>query len=71
MSRFSEPWEDCPNCKQPFKNQFFLDLSSTFVSFAEATFGYPGNNPMDKIKVMTALRSRIAKYADVKSGNMT
>ena len=70
MSRFSEPWEDCPNCKQPFKNQFFLDLSSTFVSFAEATFGYPGNNPMDKIKVMTALRSRIAKYADVKRDNM-
>ena len=70
MHRFSEPWDDCPNCKQPFKNQLSLDLSSAFVSFAEATFGYPGNNPMDKIKVMTALRSRIAKYADVKRDNM-
>jgi len=53
------------------QKSFFLDLSSAFVLFAEATFGYPGNNPMDKIKVMTALRSRIAKYADVKSGNMS
>jgi hypothetical protein len=71
MWRFSEPWNVCPNCKQPFKNQLSLDLSSAFVSFAEATYGYHGNNPDDKIKVMRALRSSIATYVvNVMDNNM-
>jgi hypothetical protein len=69
-SSFSEPWNDCPNCKQPFKNQLSLDLSSAFVSFAEATYGYHGNNPDDKMNVMRALRSSIATYVDVLRENM-
>ena len=69
-SSFSEPWNDCPNCKQPFKNQLSLDLSSAFVSFAEATYGYHGNNPDDKMNVMRALRSSIVTYVDVLRENM-
>jgi len=70
MHRFSEPWDDCPNCKQPFKNQLSLDLSSAFVSFAEATYGNPGNDAFDKINVITALRSRISICIDVARDNM-
>ena len=69
-SSFSEPWDDCSNCKQPFKNQLSLDLSSSFVSFAEATDGNPGNDAFDKINVMTALRSRISICVDVARDNM-
>ena len=65
MYRFSEPWD-----KQPFKNQLSLDLSSAFVSFAEATDGNPGNDAFDKINVMTALRSRISICVDVARDNM-
>ena len=65
MYRFSEPWD-----KQPFKNQLSLDLSSAFVSFAEATYGNPGNDAFDKINVMTALRSRILICVDVARDNM-
>ena len=65
ISSFSKPWVECPNCKQPYRNQLSLDLSSAFVSFAEATYGYPGNNANDKIKVMTALRSRLHTYCDI------
>ena len=47
-------WLHCPNpnCKQLYKNQLSLDLSSTFVTFAEETYGRTGN---DKLYLMTAL----------------
>jgi hypothetical protein len=41
---FVGPWEICPNCKQAYQNQLSLDLSSAFVSFAEAAYGHPGNS---------------------------
>ena len=56
---FAEPWEICNNCKQPFQCQLSIDLSYAFVSFAESTYGHPGNSKWDKLKVMESLRSKI------------
>jgi hypothetical protein len=39
MDAFTEPWEKCTNCKQPFMGQLSVDVASDFVSFAEATYG--------------------------------
>ena len=43
FDKLTEPWYHCPNCKQQFKSQLSLDLTSAFVSFADATYGHPGN----------------------------
>jgi len=56
---FAEPWEKCNNCKQTFQNQLAVDLSSAFVSFAEAIYGQPGNSKWDKLRVMDPLRTKI------------
>jgi hypothetical protein len=47
MKTFVKPWNKCNNCKQPFQGQLTVDLASSFVSFAEATYGHPDNNKMD------------------------
>ena len=49
FDKLTEPWYHCPNCKQQFKSQLSLDLTSAFVSFADATYGHPGNSYNDKI----------------------
>ena len=59
MSAFTEPWEKCTNCKQPFQNQLAIDLSSSCVTFAEATYGHEGSSKWDKLKVLAALRLKI------------
>jgi len=59
MKTFAKPWNECNNCKQPFQGQLTVDLASSFVSFAEATYGHPDNNKMDRMKVMVALRMNI------------
>jgi hypothetical protein len=59
MAAFAKPWSTCNNCKQPFQGQLTVDLASAFVSFAEATYGHPNNNKMDRMKVMAALRTNI------------
>jgi hypothetical protein len=56
---YSTPWVICNNCKQQFQNQVSLDLSSAFVSFAEKAYNFSGNSKWDKVKVMTALQSKI------------
>jgi hypothetical protein len=73
LNEFSEPWETCNNCKQPFQNQLSIDLASAFVSFAEATFGQEANSKWDKMKaakVMTALRSKILTMSRVLSNEV-
>ena len=73
LNEFSEPWETCNNCKQPFQNQLSIDLASAFVSFAEATFGQEANIKWDKMKaakVMTALRSKILTMSRVLSNEV-
>jgi hypothetical protein len=62
---FSTPWEKCNNCHQLFQNQVALDLSYAFVSFAEEAYGFSGNGMWDKVKVMSALRSKIVMLLDV------
>jgi hypothetical protein len=63
-SAFSRSWRECPNCKQPYQNQISLDLSSAFVSFAEANYNNPGKCIIgsqltnDKVNLMDALRER-------------
>ena len=59
MPSFIEPWEKCNNCKQPFQNQLSVDLSSAFISFAEASYGHPDSSKWDKMKVMESLRLKI------------
>ena len=59
LDAFVEPWNKCNNCKQTFQNQLAVDLSSAFVSFAEAIYGHPGNSKWDKLKVISALRTKI------------
>ena len=56
---FTEPWEKCTNCKQPFMGQLSVDVASDFVSFAEATYGHEGSNMWDKMNVLAALRTKI------------
>jgi hypothetical protein len=34
-------------------------LASAFVSFAEATYGHPGNSKWDKLKVLSSLSMKI------------
>ena len=60
MSAFSNPWQMCNNCKQPFQGQLAIDLASAFRSFAEATYSHQGNSKLDKMKVMFALRFKIS-----------
>jgi len=70
LNEFSEPWQTCNNCKQPYQNQLSIDLASAFVSFAEAIFGQEANSKWDKMKaakVMTALRSKILTMSRVLS----
>ena len=59
LDGFFTPWDKCNNCNQDFQNQVSLDLSSAFVSFAEKAYNFPGNSNWDKVKVITALRSKI------------
>ena len=58
VDAFCKPWNFCIHCKQPFQNQLAVDLASAFVSFTEATYGQEGNSKWDKLKIMTALRSK-------------
>jgi hypothetical protein len=69
LAGFAMPWDKCNNCHQPFQNQVALDLSSTFVSFAEEAYGYPGNGKWDKLKVLTGLRSKIERLFSVLFSN--
>ena len=55
---FAEPWKDCNNCKQPFQGQLAIDLISAFVLFTESAYDNP-NNKWDKLKIMTALRTKV------------
>lgn len=66
MGAFEQYWETCPNCDQNYRGQVAQDLSSAFVQFAEAAYDQPGNDDLDKIKVLTALRLNI----DVRTKNL-
>jgi hypothetical protein len=65
MDAFTEPWQICNNCKQPFQGQLSIDLASAFISFTEAAYGQPGNSKWDKLKVLTSLRLKITSLTDV------
>jgi hypothetical protein len=63
---FSEPWNECPNCKQPYSNQLSLDLLSVFVSFTETTYGRsPDGDKIiqinDEMRVMWAMESQVKR----------
>lgn len=59
LGAFDEPWRVCNNCTQLFQNQLSTDMASAFVSFAEATYGHPGNSKWDRLKIMSALQLKI------------
>jgi hypothetical protein len=59
LGAFDEPWRACNNCTQLFQNQLSTDMASAFVSFAEATYGHPGNSKWDRLKIMSALQLKI------------
>jgi hypothetical protein len=66
---FSMPWVKYNNCNQDFQNQASLDLSSAFTSCAEKAYNFPGNSHWDKVKVITALRSKIERLIKVVFSN--
>jgi len=59
LDTFTMPWEQCPICHQDYQNDLAIQLADAFVSFAEITYGYPGNDLIDKMKIMDALRLHI------------
>jgi hypothetical protein len=63
-SNFAGPWYECLSCKQPFKDQLALAMTSAFISFTESTYGHPRQSLDDKMCVMIALRSRIVTTID-------
>jgi hypothetical protein len=69
-SNFGVPWHLCLSCKQPFKNQLALEMTSAFISFTESTYGHPRQSINDKICVMIALRLRIVTIVDCKKEYM-
>ncbi len=56
---FGIPWSKCPNCNQGYQNDLADQLAAAFVSYAKKTYGHPGNQFNDKLKVMLALRTQI------------
>jgi hypothetical protein len=62
---FNEPWYKCLSCKQPFKAQLALEMTSAFISFTESTYGCPPQSYNDKLCVMIALRLRIVRIVDL------
>lgn len=38
MNKFIEPWLDCPNCCQHYRNQLALDLANELLSFVEKQY---------------------------------
>jgi hypothetical protein len=61
---FVVPWYECLSCKQPFKHQLALAMSSACVSFTESTYGHPRQSLNDKMCVMIALRLRIVSIVN-------
>ena len=49
---FQEPWYKCLSCKQPFKAQLALEMTSAFISFTESTYGLPRQSLNGKMYVM-------------------
>ena len=35
LAAFGRPWEVCPNCSQPYRNEVVIDLSSAFIDFVD------------------------------------
>jgi len=49
---FQEPWYKCLSCKQPFKAQLALEMTSAFISFTESTYGLTRQSLNGKMCVM-------------------
>jgi hypothetical protein len=62
---FNEPWYKCLSCKQPFKDQLALEMTSAFISFTESTFGHPRQSYNDKLCLMYALQLRVGTILDL------
>jgi hypothetical protein len=56
---FNSPWCICPNCNQNYQNDLANIISAAYVSYTKTTYGYPGNQFHDKIKIMQVLRNQI------------
>jgi hypothetical protein len=65
---FLAPWETCPTCLQSYQNDLAVHIADAFVSFAEKSYGYPGNHLFEKVKVMEALRLQIGSNLSAASG---
>ena len=53
---FTEPWDTCYNCHQPYQNKLAENLASEFVTFVEQT--YPG----DGLKQLEALAIKLDAF---------
>lgn len=63
--KFSAAWEKCPTCLQCYQNDLACHLSDAFVLHSKKTYGYPGSQVADKMKVLEALRIQIETRKNV------
>jgi len=59
FGEFVSPWAICPICKKGYQNDLAILLSEAFVTYVERTYDHPGNDLVDKVKVMEALTLQI------------
>ena len=60
MGDITEPWNFCPNCRQPFMNNLFIDLAMAYEDFVNRE--YP-DNAMFRHSVFQ-LKMRVFRQAD-------
>ena len=71
ISEFITPWRTCPTYLQSYQNDLAIRIADEFVSFAKKSYGYPGNELVEKVKVMVALRQQINSNLSATSGRET
>ena len=50
IPEFITPWRTCPTCLQSYQNDLAIHIADEFVSFAKKSYGYPGNELVEKVK---------------------
>lgn len=62
---FVAPWETCPNCLQCYQNDLAMNVADACAPFVQRTYGYPGDDLIDKMRNMQALRIQIQTRKDM------
>ena len=65
LTAFGRPWEVCPNCNQPYRNEMAIDLSSAFIEFVdeeEHTIPKPMKASKTVMAKLAARRLRLVSF---------